>query len=169
MQKIIFIDIDGPVINTPCYWVDGMASMQRSVMNTQSIGILNRLAYLADAKIVTNSTHNNHTVRETGKTLKDDLLKWGIKEKYIHDDWRTSFPWPSLESDPLFPTHRRLRGIMEWEKTNGEVDWIAFDDEPFVHESDGRLILVDFDHGIDYNLYLKACKHWKLNPKAIIL
>jgi hypothetical protein len=168
MQRIIFVDIDGPVINTPCYWVDGMASLQRSVMNTQSIGILNRLAKLASARIVTNSTHNNFTVKETGRTLRADLLKWGLKEEYIHENWCTTFPWPDLESDPLYPTHRRLRGIMEWENANGEADWIAFDDEPFLHESDGRLMLIDFDHGIDYTVYLKACAHWKLNPKNAV-
>jgi len=164
MQKIIFLDIDGPVINTPCYWVDGMASMQRSVMNTQSIGILNRLAYLADAKIVTNSTHNNATIRETGRTLRDDMIKWGLKEKYLHEDWRTEFPWPENHRREV---HRRLQGIINWQEKNGEADWICFDDEPFV--DDPRLMHIDFDHGIDYNQHLKACAYWNINPKAIIL
>lgn len=168
MQKIIFVDIDGPVINTPCYWVASMASLQRAVMNTQAIGILNRLATAADAKIVTNSTHNNFTVRETGRTLKQDLIKWGLVERFLHDDWCTTYPWPDLESDTLYPTHRRLRGIMEWEMNNGEADWIAFDDEPFVHESDKRLFVIDFDRGINYDTYLDVCKYWNLNPKAII-
>jgi hypothetical protein len=168
MQKIIFVDIDGPIINTPCYWVDSKASMHRSVLNTQSIGILNRLAKLADAKIVTNSTHNNFTVKETGRTLKTDLIKWGLKEEYIHENWRTTFPWPDLESDPLFPTHRRLRGIMEWEAANGQADWICFDDEPFV--TDDRLFVIDFDCGIDYVVYVKVCKNWlQINPKGFIL
>ena len=168
MQKIIFIDIDGPIINTPCYWVDGTASMRRSVLNTQSIGILNRLAHLADAKIVTNSTHNNFTVKETGRTLKTDLIKWGLKEEYIHENWRTTFPWPDLEADPLFPTHRRLRGIMEWEAANGQADWICFDDEPFV--TDDRLFVIDFDRGIDYDVYMKVCKNWlQINPKEFII
>lgn len=169
MQKIIFIDIDGPIINTPCYYIDSFASIQRSVMNTQAIGYVNRLALLADAKIVTNSTHNYHTVKETDRNLRADLLRWGLRESYIHDDWRTSFPWPDLESDPLFPTHRRLRGIMEWEQKNGEANWIAFDDEPFVDKSDPRLMHVDFERGIDYDLYKKACNHWKLNPEGLIV
>lgn len=169
MQRIMFLDIDGPVINTPCYWVDSMASLHRAVMNTQAIGILNKLAQLASAKIVTNSTHNHFTVRETGRTLKNDLVKWGLKEIYLHENWCTSFPWPDLESDPLHPTHRRLRGIMEWETANGQADWIAFDDEPFVDESDGRLMHIDFDRGIDYDVFLKVCAYWNLNPKAIII
>lgn len=169
LQRIIFIDIDGPIINTPCYYVDPRASMQRAVMNTQAIGYVNRLALLAGAKVVTNSTHNNFTVRETGRTLKEDLIKWGLKTAHIHDNWCTTFPWPNLDSDPLFPTHRRLRGIMEWEQENGEADWIAFDDEPFIDESDARLMHVDFERGIDYDLYLKACAYWNLNPKGLIV
>lgn len=168
MQRIIFIDIDGPVINTPCYWVDSMASLQRSVMNTQAIGVINRLCKLADAKLVTNSTHNHHTVRETGYTLRQDLIKWGIHEKYFHEDWRTSFPWPDLESDPLFPTHRRLRGIMEWEQKNGQADWICFDDEPFVDKSDERLFVIDFDRGITYDTYLAVKKYWNLTDTPLI-
>ena len=169
MQRIIFLDIDGPVINTPCYWVDTEASLQRSVMNTQAIGILNKLAKLSGARIVTNSTHNNHPVRETGRSLKDDLIKWGLKEEFLHENWRTTFPWPDLESDPLFPTHRRLRGIMEWEIANGIADWIAFDDEPFVDASDTRLFVINFDYGIDYSVFLKVCEYWQLNPRGFII
>jgi hypothetical protein len=167
-QRIIFIDIDGPIINTPCYYVDTTASIRRSVMNTQAIGYVNKLAKLASARIVTNSTHNNFTVKETGRTLRDDLIKWGLKTEYIHENWRTTFPWPDLESDPDHPTHRRLRGIMEWEQANGEADWIAFDDERFM-ENDARLMLVDFDLGIDYNLFTKACDHWNITIKAMII
>jgi hypothetical protein len=164
-QRIIFIDIDGPIINRPCYYVDIYASVKRSVMNTQAIGYINKLAKLASARIATNSTHNNFTVKETGRTLRDDLIKWGLKTEYIHENWCTTFPWPDLVSDPLYPTHRRLRGIMEWEQENGEADWIAFDDEPFV-ENDPRLMHVDFELGIDYNLFVKACEHWNINPES---
>lgn len=167
MQKIIFLDIDGPVIDTPCYFVDRMASLQRAVLNTGAIGWLNRLAQLSDAKIVTNSTHNNFTVKETGRTLRDDLIKWGLKPEFIHEDWRTEFPWPDWGDGQSI--HRRMKGIMGWMEKNGEADWIVFDDEPFIAASDGRLMHVDFDRGIDYNLFMKACSHWNINPKAIIL
>jgi hypothetical protein len=163
-QRIIFIDIDGPIINRPCFYIDTYASVQRRVMNTQAIGYVNKLAQLANARIVTNSTHNNFTVPETGRTLYDDLVKWGMKSSLIHTDWCTTFPWPDLVSDPLFPTHRRLRGIMEWEQKNGDADWIAFDDEPFLDAGDARLMHVDFDRGIDYDLFMKACNHWNINP-----
>ena len=28
---------------------------------------------------------------------------------------------------------------------------------------------VDFERGIDDDLYLKACNHWNLNPKGLII
>lgn len=167
MQRIIFIDIDGPIINTPCYYVDSFASIQRSVMNTQAIGYVNRLALLADAKIVTNSTHNYHTVKETDRNLRDDLIRWGLKASYVHDDWRTEFPWPDWADGQ--PIHRRLKGIMGWQEKNGQADWICFDDEPFIDKNDPRLMHVDFERGIDYDLFMKACKHWKLNPEGLIV
>jgi hypothetical protein len=112
---------------------------------------------------VTNSTHNNFTVRETGRTLKKDLLKWGLKEHLLHTNWCTTFPWPTIgDADPRFPAHPRLRGIIEWEQINGSADWIAFDDDVFVEASDTRLIVIDFDCGIDYNAFSKACEYWKV-------
>jgi hypothetical protein len=165
LQRIIFIDIDGPVINTPCYWVDSMASIHRAVLNTQAIGILNRLCKLGSALIVTNSTHNHVTIRETGRTLKTDLIKWGLRPEHIHEDWRTDFPWPDWGDGQNI--HRRLKGIMGWQEKNGKADWICFDDEPFV--TDDRLFVIDFDYGIDYHMYLSVCEHWKLDPKGFII
>jgi hypothetical protein len=162
-QRIIFVDIDGPVINTPCYYVDTDASMLRAVMNTQAIGYLNKLAKIANALIVTNSTHNNFTPRETGRTLKKDLLKWGIKEELLHINWRTTFPWPTIgDIDPFFPAHPRMRAITEWQQINGSADWIAFDDDVFVEASDTRLIVIDFERGVDYDAFSKACEYWKV-------
>lgn len=157
MQRIIFLDIDGPVINTPCYWVDSRASTQRAIMNTQSIGILNQLCKIAGAKIVTNSTHNTWPVRETGRSLKQDLVKWGIPETNFHETWRTSYPWPK---DRIGATNRsrRMWGIQEWIDEHGECDWICFDDEVFT--DDPRLFVIDFDRGIDYDVYLNVLKHW---------
>lgn len=164
MQKIIFLDIDGPVINTPCYWVDAYASLQRSVMNTQSIGIVNHLSKLSGAKIVTNSTHNNITVRETGRTLRQDLIKWGLKEEHLHENWHSTMPWSrgrvSAES-----RSRRMWGIDDWIEHNGEADWICFDDEPFTENP--RLFVIDFDRGIDYDVYLRVCTFWGMESKVL--
>jgi hypothetical protein len=166
MQKIIFLDIDGPVINTPCYWVDTSASVQRSVMNTQAIGIVNQLSKLSGAKIVTNSTHNNLTVHETGRNLKQDLIKWGLMEELLHENWHTTMPRPrrrvSAEN-----SSKRMWGIDDWIEHNGEADWICFDDEPFTENP--RLFVIDFVRGIDYDVYLKVCAFWNIKSKVVFI
>ncbi len=172
MQRIIFIDIDGPIINTPCYWIDIAAGLDRSVLNTQAIGIINQIAIKANAKIVTNSTHNTHTVRSTGRNLRDDLIKWGMKEEYFHDDWKTEYPWPKDMRDSNDPTaiileHRRMAAIKQWQEKNGDADWIAFDDDKFIDSE--RLFLIDFNNGICYEEYIKVKEYWKFDDKDFIL
>lgn len=168
MQKIIFLDIDGPIINTPCYYLDPMASMERSIMNTQALGYVARIARLADALIVTNSTHN--TADCNGKDLKQDLVKWGIKEELFHMSWHTNYPFPDVsiyDPNEVVLQHRRLLAINQWMKTNGQVDWICFDDCDFT--TDPRLILVDFETGVDYSAYKAALKFWNINDPAFTI
>lgn len=164
MQKIIFLDIDGPVINTPCYWVDWQASLERTVMNTQAIGILNRLCTLSGAYVVTNSTHNNVTV-QNGNDLRQSLIEWGLFESHIHKNWRTTMPWPYGRLSASSRS-RRMWGIEDWMEDNGEADWICFDDEPFTDNP--RLFVIDFDRGIDYDTYLDVCKYWEIDRTGIV-
>lgn len=171
MQKIIFIDIDGPIINTPIYSVDPRCSMERSTMNTQAIGYICELVKLSDAKIVTNSTHNTHDVEDllTGekRTLKQDLIKWGLKEEWFHENWHTSYPFPNGSRFSEHTSHRRMKAIDEWQEVNGEVDWVCFDDEPFTE--DPRLVVIDFERGIDFDAFSVALKQWNLKRKMFIL
>ena len=171
MDRIIFIDIDGPIINTPCYYLDLNCSLERSVMNTQALGYVTRLAKLGKAKIVTNTTHNTMDIEDllTGvkRTVKDDLVKWGIDPKLFHDDWHTSYPNPQGGKYGQFgQPHGRLRAIEQWQDVNGQVDWVCFDDEPFTDDS--RLVQIDFEMGIDFFAFETACKLWNLNPSSLI-
>jgi hypothetical protein len=165
LQRIIFLDIDGPIINTPCYYLDSEASMQRTVMNTQALGYVVRLAKIGNAKIVTNSSHNYADVG--CRTLKDDLIKWGIKEEYFHKNWRTEYPNPKTGKFSASSANRRMIAIENWQDDNGEADWVAFDDENFTDNK--RLILIDFDRGIDYSAYRKAAKVWHFRQDPLTL
>lgn len=153
MQRIIFLDIDGPVISTPQHFMDYGCATKRSIVNTNAIGILNRLCNRAEAKIVTNSSHNYFDT-QTGD-LRADLIRHGIKSEHFHDDWRTKYPY---HSKPMY--HSRESAILEWQDRNGEVDWICFDDIQFTESN--RLMLVDFDRGIDYPLFLRALAYYKV-------
>lgn len=158
MQRIIFLDIDGPIINTPMFFIRHDCSITRSAMNTQAIAFVVEIARVAKARIVTNSTHNTHDV--DGKNLRFDLVEVGVPDELFHEQWRTKYP-------DYWGGHGRLRAIHDWMEENGEADWIAFDDASFTDSE--RLILVDFDRGIDWDCYQKARKYWRLPENRIIV
>lgn len=174
IERILFVDVDGPLINTPCYYINHLASIEREVFNTQALGYLIELSKKADAKIVMNSTHNTFAVpRETAdqkpydSDLRTDMVKWGVPEELFHKDWRTTYPWPPESKFSEASESRRQRAINLWIEKNGIVDWIALDDEYFTE--DPRLILVDFDRGIDYDIYRKVKEFWKIEKKDDII
>ena len=171
MQKIIFLDIDGPVIPTPMYFIDNMCSFDRSVVSTIAIGWLRHLVRLSDAKIVCNSAHNyisTGTSRSDTieRDLKQDLIRHGIPRDSFHENWRTKFPNPTVIK---MSDHRsnRIIAIEEWIRENGETDWVGFDDEPYT--TDSRLVHIDFDVGIDRDAFVKACEQWNLDPNTFVL
>lgn len=151
MSKIIFLDIDGPIINTPCYYVDPECSINRSVMNTQAIGYVKEIVRKCGALVVLNTTHNVHDLEDplTGKIVdvKTDLIKWGMKEHEFHSDWKTEYPYPL---NGKMSEHRRWTSVKNWLEKNGDHDWIAFDDDLFHSQNQ---YLIDFELGIDYNAF----------------
>lgn len=167
-QRIIFLDVDGPLIPTPLYYLDPNVSMRRSIFSTTAVGLVVKLARDAGAKIVFNSTHNDHDYRDAltanVRTLRADAIRHKIPAELIHEDWRTGFPNRiqrkfSEASGPV-----RLRAIEEWISRNGETEWIVFDDEPIASD---RAIVVNFDHGITVDDYLKARELFGLSTPSI--
>lgn len=159
VQRIVFLDIDGPIINTPMFYLHPGASMQRTALNTQAIAYVARLCKIANALVVFNSTHNTHDVPDpmTGdmRTIRTDMIRWGLNPNFIHTDWCTDYPQRY---------DGRLRPIQRWidkqiaKNPDVDYDWVCFDDEKFT--DDKRLIVIDFDKGIDYTAYRKAAKVW---------
>lgn len=124
--------------------------MERSVMNQSAIGWINRLCRQANAWLITNSTHSPYLCQ--GRTLKDDLIRFGMDPAIFHTDWCTAYP------DKL-SGGSRLGCIGEWLDEHPDItDWIAFDDANFT--DDRRLILIDFDDGITYSKYSKGLKQF---------
>lgn len=140
MNKVIFLDIDGPVIpiDVPMY-----ESIYRTTCNPESIEYLNLLCDETGAKIVTNSMHNYEDWFDS--ELRDDLVAWGLDEKFIHDSWRTIFPRIDYKkvNSPVRGIGR-LVAIHDWINRHGESSWVCFDDRKFseianlVHIEDGR-------------------------------
>lgn len=175
-NKIIFLDIDGPVIPYGCYFVNRDASYQRVFSNT-AIGYVKKLLELSDAKLVTNSMHNfydrsNEDDYNNGLSydinfysLKDDLIAAGISSDTFHDDWRTELSGSKPGPNP------RLDAIYGWIKKNefyGEDKiWIDFDDEDFAPELD-CCINIDFNNGITFENFSKACKIFNVKVPVIL-
>lgn len=153
-QKIIFLDIDGPIIPQSLFFLDKDVSQLRSFMDTNALGYVVALAKGVDAKIVTNSQHNQHEV--SGQDLKADLIDWGVPEKLFHEDWRTDF-----HHYPFQNRGRRTyleQWLTEHDYSIDSDDWICFDDIDFTSRK--NLILIDDRCGITYKDYVNACKFW---------
>lgn len=167
-QKIIFLDVDGPLIPTGCYLVNALASVDYAMSNI-AVACVKTLVEEFDALIVMNTVHNSMKNR-----LWNGLMKNGFEKKHFHKNWQTTFMNDeklSMNDSSFFvPLNtNRLVGINEWIDENGiidDFDWIAFDDENYT--DDERLILIDFDYGITMKEYNKAVDFWNGKRKIIL-
>ena len=151
MQKILFLDIDGPVIPATQAFINRHASWER-MFAPQCIAIVKHILDQSGAKLVTNSTHNQETPHlNGGRTLREDLIAAGIQAELFHPVWKTQYP-------NISGSLRRLDAIELWQAENGQADWIALDDANFT--DDERLVLVDFDCGLTVADFNKVAKRW---------
>jgi HAD domain in Swiss Army Knife RNA repair proteins len=156
-MKIIFLDIDGPIINTPLYYINPMVSFRRTHMNTAALGWISFLCKKTGAKIVCNSSHNYHHVDNLDeRDLKSDLCTIGrLDPDWFHPKWRTTYPYSRGE-------YRRSAAILDWLDENKDpevVSWVAFDDdwENFSeHHQINNLAKVVFEEGITTENALRA-------------
>jgi len=158
-MRIIFLDIDGPIINVSSLV---MVSELRLACNKVSIQLLNDLCLESGAKIVTNSMHNYHL--PYGKTLKEDLIHWGIDPTHFHNDWRTIFP--NIDYTDVTSTVRgigRLIAINQWIADNGECDWVCFDDRKFTESK--RLVYIEDGEGLQDEHILAAIEVFSLRQE----
>lgn len=132
-QRLIFLDIDGPMIPSGCFLLFGRGASFDRKYSPISVSCLNNLCHQSKAKIVFNTTHNNDD------QLVEDSIREGIKKGHIYSgDCKTKYP--QLEN--------RLDAINLWldDTGNTENPWVAFDD--CIFNSD-RLIYVDYDDGLN--------------------
>ena len=150
-MRILFVDVDGPLIPSGMYMIHQNASYERK-FSPISIAVLKQMLKESGALLVMNSTHNLDGIK-----TKQDLIASGIDEKSFGVPWKTDYP----------VTRSRQDAIGEWiTKQEGIVDWMAVDDAHFT--TDERLILIDFDEGIHLRHYNQMAKHWKLRNILIM-
>lgn len=132
-EKVIFLDIDGPMIPSTMCLVDRMASWKRRFPET-TVAVIRELCERTGAKVVFNTTHN--VPIPDVDDIHIALSKAGLDGAHYHADRHT-----------LYPQIDRALAVKEWLARHPEVeDWIALDDVKFT--TDERLIFVDSDSGV---------------------
>ncbi len=154
-QKIIFLDIDGPVIpwkNRIAYEGTGIKPPHDAI----AVHYISKIAEHTGAQFVISSSARK-VEKEAFITLFESF---GFDASLLHEDWRTS------------DRNDRLQEIHEWIEKHPEVThWIALDDEPLDTDhlvmacSSNGFLLSNYDEAL-HGLGLKSPKisnlfYWK--------
>ena len=150
--SIIFLDIDGPMIPARAYLRpdddDDGKGFNKTPFDPIAANILRRLCERFDpCKIVTNTSWNTIPERLLAKMEEAGL----VEHTFIHAKGvRSGTEYPRIPN--------RLIAIETWIGEHGHIvgkepNWVAFDDQPIMHE---RAIAINPDDGILYMDYDKA-------------
>jgi hypothetical protein len=152
-ERVLFLDIDGPMIPTTMMLGNPMASFERKFPAT-TIGAVNYLCKKSGAKIVLNTTHN--ISHDDVPDIEIALAEHGLNPDHFHEDIKTSYP-----------VNGRGGAVAAWLSTHPGVDWLAFDDARFI-END-RLIWIDPDQGITTAHVNQALQQWGVQGAVILI
>ena len=165
MKRIIFLDVDGPIIPGTSYLYQDNPS-DRQIFDPRCTAIVREICIASGAEIVMNTTHNNTWSYDEGDVviarhetpgLRDRLVEAGLGE-FLHDaSPRTGY---GLGDRPS-----RIDAINTWLSQNGDANWIALDDAPIDSE---RAFRISFEHGVDMAAYNHAAK-WFDFKNAMVL
>lgn len=142
--KVIFLDIDGPMIPATMFLLNRMCSHERQC-SPLAIAVMNRLCQNTGAKIVFNTTHNKNW--DGVDSIETALVAQGLNSDHIHPtDPKTTYPF-----------NRRDVAVTTWLAKHPEVtDWVALDDAKFTDKE--NLILVEPDGGLHLGHMNLACQ-----------
>jgi len=171
-DKIIFLDIDGPMIPGTSYLENRFASLHQEFC-PRCIMVLKKILEKSEAKVVFNSTHNLHLEKTTHIPGLLNVWKEHFDMDVLHPSIKTNYPNPTktwLVPEGHKPT-RRLIAIYEWLHDNYDMDksnqvlWIAFDDEKIDHK---RAFTVNFDAGLTIAEYNHAARYLHFKDMLIL-
>lgn len=134
MSKVVFLDIDGPMIPSTMFLVDRMCSFHR-VFPPTTVAVVNELCARTGAKIVFNTTHN--LPLDDIPDIEVALCNQGLLSEHLHP----------TDCHTKYPDIQRADAVKEWLARHPEVsEWVALDDVKFT--TDERLIFVNSDAGL---------------------
>lgn len=154
MQRIIFLDIDGPVIPGTMYCLDRHCSWQKNIPPMIAHAV-NTMCERTEAKIVFNTTHNR--VREGEETIFQAMVRAGFDPAHL------------FTADPAthYPKVARDQAVTEWLGRHPDTDWLALDDCEFTN--DERLIRIDPHVGITLLTVNEVIGRWNGKPVIVML
>lgn len=143
MSKIVFIDVDGPMIPVRAYFLPNQTKIV-SVFDPCATAMLLRLLDDTGAKLVISSTWGGK-----GKERCEELLSNnGINPSHLHDDWVT----------PRKMSSTRFHEISWWLMKHPEVThYVAIDDEDLPVDWVSNAVLCDAAEGFSLRNF-KECK-----------
>lgn len=147
-ERVVFLDIDGPIIPYSMFLIDKMASWHR-IIPPVTVAVVREVCKRSGAKVVFNTTHNTPASTMDGvPEIEDAVRDAGLPAEMIHVDLKTRYP--QIE---------RREAVHEWLSRHPEVtDWIAFDDAKFTDAD--NLIWVDPDGGLHLGHLNQAMDRW---------
>lgn len=141
--KVIFLDIDGPMIPLRAYFLPDQTSPV-SVFDPCATSLLLRLIKDSGAQIVISSTWGLHGYGQCADLLKRN----GIDPALMHKDWIT----------PRKMSSYRVNEIQWWLDRHPEVThYVAIDDEGLTVTMVPNSVLCDAHEGFSWRNYLECC------------
>lgn len=132
MTKVLFLDIDGPMIPRRAFYLQGQ-TLVVSKFDPVAAALLNEVLAKTGAKLVISSTWGKLGI----ETVKPVLEENGISWESVHQDWVTPRKYPLA----------RPGEIKLWLANHPEIThWASLDDEEL--DLDDRNVKVTFDDGM---------------------
>lgn len=151
--KVIFLDIDGPMIPRRAYYLADNYCKLVTVFDPVAVQLLLALIRDNGVKIVVCSTWRKHGYDDVCKLLDKNGIASNL---YLHPDWCTK------DLERLGGEFKREDEIAEWLERHPEISHYAIlDDEK--HDLDG-MVHVTFSDGILWSHFLKAQKLLDVAP-----
>lgn len=167
MSKIIFLDIDGPMIPGRAYTMPGQTKGLVTAFDPAAVGLLNNLCQIKGWKIV---IHSSWIRVWGGQHTLDHCIKQGLGKQYFHQ------PHPLCNELEVW----RYNRVAQWLHEHDDVThYIILDDEPFAEDESGvnpfpypedmeaHLLSIDFNEGILMSTInkMKRSHMWQLRKK----
>lgn len=160
-ERIIFLDFDGPMIPLRAYYMAGQTKEFVTKFDPVAVGLINRLAMKAEAKIVLHTSWRRTTLMGV-PDLREHILQEGIKEEYLHEKLLC----------PMRFTSSRWHDIGMWLKGRDVENYVIIEDEPIPYGAEqykDYLVQCSFENGFTYDRYLLALDKFNLAEDNILV